>query len=58
VSKDYNDGETKPVDERDIGDASDDNEPPEDTGNATLKDITVEGLAPIRSLISDGTQPT
>jgi hypothetical protein len=53
VSKDY-DGEKKPVDERDIGDASDDNEPPEDTGNATLKDITVEGLAPIRSLISDG----
>jgi hypothetical protein len=53
VSKDYGDGE-KPVDERDIGDASED-DVPSDTGNATLKDITVESLAPIRSLISDGT---
>jgi hypothetical protein len=52
VSKEY-DGE-KRVDERDIGDASDDEEITEDTGNATLKDITVEGLAPIRTLISDG----
>jgi len=43
----------KKIDERDIGDVSDD-EVPEDHGNATLQDITVEGLAPIRSLISDG----
>jgi hypothetical protein len=43
----------KKIDERDIGDVSDD-EVPEDHGNATLQDITVEGLAPIRSLISYG----
>ena len=55
VSKDSYDGEKK-VDERDIGDVSEE-DLPEDTGNATLKDITVEGLAPIRSLISDGTIP-
>ena len=56
-AKDYHDSE-KHVDERDIGDASDDDGVVEDTGNATLKDITVEGLAPIRSLISDGIPPT
>jgi len=50
---DKEDGKKK-IAERDIGDASDD-EIPEDHGNATLQDITVEGLAPIRSLISDGT---
>jgi hypothetical protein len=54
VSKDSYDGEKKIDDERDIGDLADE-DIPEDTGNATLKDITVEGLAPIRSLISDGT---
>jgi hypothetical protein len=54
VSKEYTEGE-RPADERDIGDATDDDGIIEDTGNATLKDITVEGLAPIRSLISDGT---
>jgi hypothetical protein len=54
VSKDSYDGEKKVDDERDIGDLSDE-DIPEDTGNATLKDITVEGLAPVRSLISDGT---
>ena len=54
ASKEYSDGE-RPFDERDIGDASDDDGIIEDAGNATLKDITVEGLAPIRSLISDGT---
>jgi len=43
----------KKVAERDIGDASDD-DMRENSGNATLQDITVEGLAPIRSLISDG----
>src|SRR5208282_5128558 len=52
-AKDYHDSE-KHVNERDIGDVSDDDGVVEDTGNATLKDITVEGLAPIRSLISDG----
>jgi hypothetical protein len=52
VSKEY-DSEKK-VGERDIGDASDDEGTVEDTGNATLKDITVESLAPIRGLISDG----
>lgn len=52
VSKEYD--VVKKVDERDIGDASDEEEITEDTGNATLQDITVEGLAPIRSLISDG----
>ena len=52
-AKEFNDSENQ-VDERDIGDGSDDDGVPEDTGNATLKDITVEGLAPIRSLISDG----
>jgi len=57
VSKEqYSDPDRK-VDERDIGDASDEDGIIEDTGNATLKDITVEGLAPIRSLISDGTPP-
>jgi len=56
VSKDSYDGE-KTVDERDIGDVSDE-DVPKDTGNATLKDITVEGLAPIRSLISDGIPPS
>ena len=44
---------TSQVFERDIGDISDEDLP--DTENATLKDITVESLAPIRSLISDGT---
>jgi hypothetical protein len=54
VSKDYNEIEKK-VDERDIGDVSDmDDGITEDTGNPTLKDITVEGLAPVRTLISDG----
>lgn len=53
ISKEYPEGE-RPVDERDIGDASNDDGIIEDTGNATLNDITVEGLAPIRSLISDG----
>ena len=52
----YNDAK-KAVDERDIGDAFDDDSVVEDSGNATLKDITVEGLAPIRSLISDGAYP-
>lgn len=59
-AKEYNnnnDDAEKQVDERDIGDAFDDDGVIEDTGNATLKDITVEGLAPIRSLISDGTLP-
>ena len=54
VSKEMNDTTEKKVYERDIGDASDDEGAPEDPGNATLQDITVEGLAPIRSLISDG----
>jgi len=54
VSKEYDNGE-KRVDEKDIGDASDDDIAPQDTENATLQDITVEGLAPIRTLISDGT---
>lgn len=57
VSREYNDGEKK-LDERDIGDASDDDGPPQDTENATLNDITVEGLAPIRTLISDGISST
>jgi hypothetical protein len=48
-----NEENKKIVAERDIGDASDD-DIPKDSGNATLQDITVEGLAPIRSLISDG----
>jgi hypothetical protein len=57
VSKEQYPDPDKRVDERDIGDASDDEGVHEDTGNATLKDITVEGLAPIRSLISDGLSP-
>lgn len=55
VSKDYNDNTEKKMSERDIGEASDEEMAPEDPGNATLQDITAEGLAPIRSLISDGT---
>jgi hypothetical protein len=57
VSKEQYDDPEKRVDERDIGDASDEDGIIEDTGNATLNDITVEGLAPIRSLISDGLAP-
>jgi hypothetical protein len=58
VSKEQYSDTDKRVDERDIGDASDEEGLVEDTtGNATLKDITVEGLAPIRSLISDGPIP-
>jgi hypothetical protein len=56
VSKEYNDPERK-VDERDIGDVTSDEEPHYDDTNATLKDITVEGLGPIRNLISDGPLP-
>jgi len=53
VSKESNDQERK-IDERDIGDVASDDETCDDDTNATLKDITVEGLAPIRNLISDG----
>lgn len=56
VSKEYNDSERK-VDERDIGDVASDDEIGDDETNVTLKDITVEGLAPIRNLISDGSRP-
>jgi hypothetical protein len=56
VSKEYNDTE-RTFNERDIGDVASDEELgyDENPTNATLKDITVEGLAPIRNLISDGT---
>lgn len=56
ASKEYNDSERR-YNERDIGDVDSDDEMgyDENPTNATLKDITVEGLAPIRNLISDGT---
>jgi hypothetical protein len=54
VSKEYNQTERE-IAEQDIGELSDEEGVIQDTGNATLKEITVEGLAPIRNLISDGT---
>jgi hypothetical protein len=50
----YNDTIEKADQEKDIGDVSDEDSAQDDSGNVTLEDITVESLAPIRTLISDG----
>jgi hypothetical protein len=53
-SEDNDDNKTE---ERDVDYVSSDDEISEDNENATLQDITGEGLSPLRSLISDGTKP-
>jgi hypothetical protein len=58
ISKELDSDNVDNVAECDIGDVSEDEDLAEDSGNPTLKDITVESIAPIRTLISDGISPS